>query len=389
MAVHHDNFDLWNSKHHPKWNSVATGPKKDIVTLFREATRRAGLRFAVSEHLSNSFSWFAPSHLSDTTGPLAGVPYDGADPQWADLYHDYSQIPGGAQAFASGATSMGRVNYQPWVTNYYQRMIDLIDQHQPDLLYTDGGIQYGDYGLNQLAHLYNLSAKRNGGVADAVYTSKSRPDAALGICVLDRERSLETAISPAPWQTDTCIGNWHYHKRIYDEDRYKTAKWVVDMLVDIVACNGNLMLNIPLPANGMPDDKEMKVIEGITAWMAVNSEGIYGSRPYKIAGDGPTLPPATTPTRFAESTRRELTAQHVRFTTKGDVLYAFVMGWPGREATIAALGTAAQQGVGRIQSVELLGVGRVPFTQDAAALKITLPERSPSDYAVAFKILGA
>lgn len=163
----------------------------------------------------------------------------------------------------------------------------------------------------------------------------------------------------------------------------------VDMLVDIVACDGNLILNIPLPASGMPDDKELKVIEGITAWKAVNSKGIYGTRPYKILGDGPVLAPATNQTRFAESARRSLTAQHVRYATKGDVLYANAMGWPGKEAVIPSLGTSARQGVGRIQNVELLGVGKVPFTQDSTALKVTLPERQPSQHAITFKINGA
>jgi len=267
--------------------------------------------------------------------------------------------------------------------------MDLVDQHQPDLLYTDGGVPFGDYGLNLLAHLYNLGARRNNGVTDAVFTSKSRRDAAAGICILDRERGVADSISPAPWQTDTCIGNWHYHKLIYEEDRYKTPKFVVDMLVDIVSRNGNLLLNVPLPNNGMPDDKELKVIDGITKWMTVNSEGIHSTRPYRISGDGPELPPAENRTRFQESTRRALTSKHVRYTTKGDTLYAFVMGWPGSEALIPSLATNASQGVGRIQSVELLGAGARQFTQDETGLKVQLPDSPTSDHAVTFKIMGA
>src|SRR5947209_15387678 len=87
MGVHHDNFDLWNSKYQPRWNSVATGPKKDIVGLWKKAAARNGLKFAVSEHLSNSFNWMQVSHDADKNGPMAGVPYDGTDPQYADLYH--------------------------------------------------------------------------------------------------------------------------------------------------------------------------------------------------------------------------------------------------------------------------------------------------------------
>ena len=89
LAVHHDNYDLWNSKHQPRWNAVVSGPKRDIVGLWGSAARRRGLRFGVSEHLSASFNWFATSHGSDATGEFAGVPYDGADPAFADLYHDY------------------------------------------------------------------------------------------------------------------------------------------------------------------------------------------------------------------------------------------------------------------------------------------------------------
>ena len=124
-------------------------------------------------------------------------------------------------------------------------------------------------------------------MTDTVFTSKSREDAAAGLSILDRERGVVDTISERPWQTDTCIGNWHYHKKIYEENRYKTPKFVVDLLVDIVSRNGNLMLNVPLPNNGMPDEKELKVIEGITQWMAVNREAIHGTRPWKIFGASP------------------------------------------------------------------------------------------------------
>src|SRR5450631_4017142 len=93
MGVHHDGFDLWNSKYQPRWNSVANGPHKDVVGLWAAAARKRGLRFGVSEHLSNSYDWLAPSHLADTKGPLAGVPYDGQDPAFADLYHDFTGQP--------------------------------------------------------------------------------------------------------------------------------------------------------------------------------------------------------------------------------------------------------------------------------------------------------
>jgi alpha-L-fucosidase len=392
MGCHHDNFDLWNSKFQPRWNAAASGPKKDIVGLFKKAAEAHGLRFGVSEHLSNSFCWFGPAHGSDKAGALAGVPYDGNDPQYAGLYHDYRQMPADfvekvVHAPAKGAIAMSVEGPPSWRDNYFQRIQDLVTQYEPDLLYTDGGIPFGDHGLALVAHLYNTSARRHGGKVEAIYTGKSRPDAAAGMCVLDVERGLVDSIWPRPWQTDTCIGNWHYDTRAV----YKTPKFVIDMLVDIVSRNGNLLLNVPLPNSGMPDDKELKVVDGITKWMAVNSEGIHATRPYKIFGDSPAAPEASQPARgsFQEASRTTLTAQDVRYTTQGETLYAFVMGWPGKEAVIPSLATTARQGVGKIQNVELLGAGKVPFTQNETALRVQLPEQQPCEHAIAFKINGA
>jgi alpha-L-fucosidase len=139
----------------------------------------------------------------------------------------------------------------------------------------------------------------------------------------------------------------------------------------------------------MPDDKELAILDSITAWMAVNSEGIYATRPWKIFGAGPGAEIKAGNAQFNEANRQDLTAEDVRFTTKGDTLYAFVMGWPGKEAVIPSLATTATHGVGRIQNVELLGVGKMKFTQDETALTVQLPEQQPSEHAIAFKIIGA
>jgi len=143
MGVHHDNFDMWNSKYQPRWNAFASGPKRDIVGQWATAARKRGIRFGVSEHLSNSYDWLAVSHGSDATGDLAGVPYDGVDPAYADLYHDLTPMPAD---FVNTATAMGRVAPDKWKMEYYLRIKDLIDQHHPDMLYTDGGIPFDEDG---------------------------------------------------------------------------------------------------------------------------------------------------------------------------------------------------------------------------------------------------
>jgi len=382
MGVHHDNFDMWDSKYQPRWNAVHAGPHRDIVGTWAAAARKRGLRFGVSEHLSNSFDWLAPAHMSDATGPLAGVAYDGSDPAYADLYHDYSGLPAD---FAKKAQAMGRVAPDAWKLEYFRRIKDLIDSYQPDLLYTDGGIPFEEYGLSLVAELYNAGPLDQRGKTESVYNSKIADDCAEGTCTLDRERGVSDIIWPKPWQTDTCIGQWHYNLG----QKYKTAKKVIDLLVDIVSKNGNLLLNFPLPASGELDADEVRVLEGITAWMSVNAEGIFYSRPWKINGEGPSMNVKVTQGSFNEGKQPDLGAQDIRFTTRGKTLFAFVQGWPSGSLTVQSLGTASTQQPGKVEDVRLLGRNAaLRFTQDASGLHVIFPqEKLPaSDIGVTLKI---
>ena len=378
MGVHHDNFDLWNSKHQ-SWNAVNMGPKRDIVGLFRKAARERGLKFAVSEHLAVSYHWFQTSHGADKEGELKGVPYDGVDPKYFSLYHETHAAP--KNAWSPEGVPLA------WKRRYFERVKDLIDQYEPDLLYTDGPIFFEEWGLSFIAHLYNQSAKRNGGTVQAVYTCKQHVDDETGTRVLDIERGTVETIWPRPWQTDTCVGHWHYDK----EAKYKSPKTVIDMLVDIVSRNGNLMLNFPLRSDGTLDDAELRILDEITKWMAVNSEAIYSTRPWKIFGVSTTPPaPAGKDTAFNERNRKDLSANDVRFTTKGGTLYAFVMGWPEKQAVIAPLATNSPHGVGQVRNVQLLGFrGKLKWKQGETGLTIELPAERPCDHAVTFKIEGA
>jgi len=375
MGVHHDNFDLWDSKY-TRWNAVKMGPKKDVVGMWRDAARKQGLRFGVSEHLWISYKWFAVSHGSDKTGPLAGVPYDGIDPKFADLYHD-----------ADCARLVDKLDWndddipESWKKHYLDRMTDLIDNYQPDLLYTDGHLPFEDYGLKMVSHLYNVSAQRNGRV-EAVYNSKTATDCAIGTCLLDHERGVADGIAKNPWQTDTCIGEWHYRRGA----KYKSAKTVVDLLVDIVSKNGNLLLNFPLPNSGELDPEEVKVLQGITDWMAINSEGIYSSRPWKIYGEGPSTEAKIVTGNFNEDKQKALSDADVRFTAKDGRIYVFVMGWSA-QASVKALGLASPQQPGKIRQVALLGYnGTLHWKQTEDALQADLPQEKISDIGLTLKI---
>ncbi len=386
MGVHHDNFDLWNSKLN-KWNSVQMGPKKDIVGLFKAAAQKRGLRFGVSEHLAVSYHWFQKSHLADKDGPYKGVPYDGADPRFASLYHETHPAP--ERAWDETGVPL------KWKRHYFDRMKDLINNYEPDLIYTDGPIFFDEWGLGMTAHLYNRIAKKYNGRIEAVYANKGKNDCVNGTCVLDLERGIVDNIRDEPWQTDTCIGTWHYNK----EAKYKSPKTIIDMLVDIVSRNGNLLLNFPLPSSGALDAEELYVLDELSRWMAVNGDAIYGTRPWKVFGSGPTTaaPGASRGTSehhvaeaFNERNRRELAATDVRYVTKSSAIYAFSMGIDAAQVSFRELALGSPQGMGKVANVELLGHGKkVVWSQDGTALKVDVPMDKPARHALAFKVTTA
>ena len=385
MGVHHDNFDLWDSKYN-KWNAVNMGPRKDIVGMWKQAAQKHGLKFGISDHLWISYKWFSTSKGSDKDGPFAKVPYDGADPKNFEYYGKCEEV------FRTLDWSENGIP-EAWKQHWFDRIKDLVDKYEPDLLYCDGHMPFEEHGLSILAHLYNQSAAKYGGLTQAVYTSKRAEDSAegTGICVFDVERGVVESIWPLPWQTDTCIGDWHYNKERVGH--YKSAKTVIDLLVDIVSRNGNLMLNFPLPASGMLDSDELDVLDGITRWMAVNSEGIYATRPWKVFGEGPTAEGASATGKgaaFNEGKRKDMTHEDVRFTTKDGKLYAFVMGWPesGGQLVIKALGSQGARKDATIADVQLLGHGKVEFQRVEEGLRIMLPGRQTGAYAFTFKISG-
>jgi alpha-L-fucosidase len=401
MAHHHDNFDNFDSKYQP-WNSVAIGPKKDIVGGWAKAARAAGLRLSLTSHGDRAWSWYQNAQRSDPSGPLAGVPYDGImtkadgkglwweglDPQ--DLYAQYHPL--GRYGWPqSGNPPLAKA----YVEKYFNRVIDLIDKYHPDLLYFDDTVlpiyPASDIGLRIAAYLYNTSIARNGKL-EAVMTGKGLNAEQRRALVLDVERGVTSGGETLPWQTDTCIGSWHYQRSIFEQHKYKTAKQVSQMLIDIVSKNGNLQLSIPLPGNGVPDADELKFIAELTAWMDINSEGIYATRPWKVYGEGPSVTAQAPRGQFGGARDvRPYTAEDVRFTKKGDTLYAFIMVWPEtRSAVIKSLATSSPLIDGRkVAHVSLLGHwGRLKWTQDEQGLNVKLPATPPSTSAVTLKIKG-
>jgi alpha-L-fucosidase len=370
IAQHHDNFDCWNSKYHP-WNSVKMGPKKDILAIWGKTAREHGLRFGVSEHLGASWNWYGVSHTADQTGPLAGVPYDGANPEYASLYHS-----GDAQS-----------DWHAWYHNapesfqmeWSRRITDLIDQTQPDLVYSDGSLPFGRYGMEWLAHYYNSNMKRHAGNLEAVYFCKNNPDGGQfrnGFCVQDIERGVEDGINPLPWQTDTCIGDWYYKKGF----KYKTPTTVIQMMVDIVSKNGNLLLSVPPRGDGTLDSQEEAILGAIGTWMTANGKAIYGTRPWRVFGEGHNGPK---PGNFNED-QLSYTAEDIRYTTRNGELYAFALAWPASGTLLLkSLAGATVSAVHLLDGDDSLSFKRLPD-----GLSIQLPPQPRGEHAFGLRILG-
>lgn len=287
QAMHHDHFFNYASKLN-RMNSVEVGPHKDICGLWQQAAARYHLPFGLTEHLSASFSWWRVNKGCDSHGPYAGVPYDGNDPAWRDFYFDNGAL----------GTENPRLA-EPWYTDnpqfhaYWVRVMkELIDLYTPDMLYTDGSLPFGEHwirpyscefdakryeaGLEVAAYLYNASIAY--GKNQAIYTQKDKNPQVYRVGILDVERSQLPDIAAEPWQTDTCIGGWFYDVRT----TYKTAQHVAEMLVDIIAKNGTLLLNIPQRPDGTIDDEARYLLEQLGAWFSVCAEGVYHTRPWKL-----------------------------------------------------------------------------------------------------------
>jgi alpha-L-fucosidase len=371
QAAHHDNFHNWPSQHH-RWNAAAMGPRKDIVGLWRDAARQHGLRFGLSEHIGASFSWWVANKGADAAGPWAGVAYDGNDPAYEDLYLPNRGAKGWRQEWFTS---------NPWwKERWFTYVKELIDVYQPDLLYSDGGVPFGEIGLRAIAHLYNTSTHLHGGHNEAVYNQKDRDPQVFSVGVLDIECSQLPEAMPYVWQTDSFIGNWFYDVRAV----YKTPKHVAEILVDVVSKNGNLLLNIPQRPDGTIDEECRYILDRMARWITVNGEGIYGTRPWRLAVEGPSR---VVIEQYKEDPV-DWSIEDFRFMAKDDAVYAFQLKWPeGGKTVIRSLAVGSAP---RIATVALLGHdGAIVFEQTSRGLAIDLPEEKPCEHTQCFRVTFA
>lgn len=432
LGNHHDNFDLWDSKYQ-EWNSQAIGPKKDILDGWSKAARKAGLPFGVSFHADHAWTWYEPSRRFDLKGEKRGVLYDGwltkedgyklnpdgtekwwkgLDPQ--KLYaqdHDFSADPwnNGSIHRQWGWEGGANIPTQEYITNFYDRTLDAINRYSPDMVYFDVTIlpfyPVSDAGMKITAHMYNhhelvsgTKTKPSKGESVSPAKATKNPGVVFGkiltedmkkALVWDVERGAPNKIMEQPWQCCNCIGSWHYNNGIYESGSYKSAPVVAKLLVDIVSKNGNMLLSVPLRADGTPDEKELAILHEFGAWMKINGESIYGTRPWKIFGEGPIANSSIkiNDQGFNDGNYTKAGSDEIRFTQTEKNLYVSALAWPkDGKVIVKSLSLDNELFPQAIKRIDLLGYGKVQFERTKDALIVTMPDKPLNNIMPVLKI---
>ncbi len=369
VAEHHDGFAMYDSALSP-WTSVKMGPKRDIIGELRQAILAEGLHFGLSSHRAEHWWFFSGGRE---------FPSDVQDPQYASLY-------GPAQ---SNRKNLNNPEGKAFLEDWLARCNELVDKYQPELVYFDvvgsWSPEFQPYLQQFVAHYYNAAAQLNRKVA-VNYKTGLMPD---NTGVLDFERDVSDKARAQFWQTDTSVGkkSWSH---INDEE-FKTPKQLINEFVDVVSKNGTYLLNIGPRADGTIPDEPRDLLLAFGAWLKINGDAIYGSRPAAIAGEGPTQLQPKGPGR--DKVESPYGSADFRFTTSkdGTTLYAIALGWPENgvwTVTSLAAGNTALLG-GEIERVELLGQpGALDWKRTAQGLEIKTPATKPGDYAFAFRVVG-
>jgi alpha-L-fucosidase len=369
VAEHHDGFPMYESNL-TDWCAGKMGPKRDVLGELAKAVRAEGMHLGASSHRAEH-DWFFdggrhfPSDVNDPKyaafyGPaqLRQLEGDNGD----ELIHDFTYVS------------------QPYMEDWLARTAEIVERYHPDLIYFDWWVGQPDFRshLERFAtYYYNHAAEQHQPVALFYKLS----DMADGSATLDLERGGLGDIRKQPWQTDTSLsnGSWGY----IEHDTYKTPVMVIHQLADVVSKNGNLLMNVGPRPDGTIPDGAAKTLLAVGAWLKVNGDAIYGTRPWRQFGEGPTKFEAGS---FHDTDAKPYTAEDYRFTTKDGALYAIELGWPkDGEAIIHALGSGV--GTREVASVELLGAtAPLTFRQKPDGLHIHPPAEPVGQYAYAYRI---
>ena len=365
VAEHADGFAMWDSEI-TEWNSVKMGPKRDIVGEMEKAVKARGLKFIATYHRHWIYAWY----------PTWDKTVDAGDPAYEGLYGPY--VPEGSFVMATGdyPNPPKAEFYQDWL----DRLDELMEKYQPDIIWFDNKMDIIEESYRQqfLANYYNNGIEWG---KDVVCTYKFK-DMAQGSAVLDLERSRMSEKKEFVWLTDDSI-DWGAWCDVA-EPHYKSSNRLIDFLIDVVSKNGAVLLNITPRANGeIPQGVQERLLE-MGDWLQTNGEAIYGTRPWVIYGEGPQ---EIVEGHLSEQKNKPASAKDIRFTTKGDDLYAIVMDWPTEDILIESFAPAKGLLTKEIKSIQMLGSDeKINWAMSDEGFLISHLEEKVGDHAFVFKI---
>ena len=376
VAEHCDGFAMYSSAL-TEWNAAKMGPKRDVVGELAVAVRKRGMHFGLSSHRAEHWWWYNGGMQFDS---------DVRDPRYAGIYGPAQPMPLPGGDLTKEPDPSHLEQWLPpdraFLDDWLARSAELVDRYHPDLFYFDwwiGQPAFRPYLERMAAYYYDEAAQRRQGVV-LTYKENAFPENAA---VLDVERAKLDALRLLPWQTDTSVSihSWGYVKN----DEYRDSASLIDELVDVVSKNGNLLLNVGPEADGtIPAEVRSTLLE-MGAWLRVNGDAIYGSRPWLVYGEGPTK--VTSSARHSD--RQQFTPEDIRFTTHNGAIYALALGRPASgELRIHTLYRGTPYLDGPVCGIRLLGFpGAVSWSQEADGLHIQLPAMPPDEPVFTFRIL--
>jgi alpha-L-fucosidase len=371
VSEHADGFSLWDSRV-SEWCAARMGPCRDVVGELSRALRNEGLRFLATFHHQWLWGWY----------PTADKSVDAGNPKYAGLYGPYA--PGSPFNYHGYRQHPTLPPPQGFQDTWEAKVKEVIDKYQPDHIYFDSRLEIIDERrrLDLVAYYYSQAEQRNQEVSLS-YKQDALP---ADVAVLDLECGRMGKIAPRPWLTDDIIdwNSWCYAQN----PKYKSAARLVGQLIDVASQNGTLLLDVNPEADGVMPQATVDRLLAIGAWLQTNGEAIYGTRPWKIFGEGPTLAKSG---EFVETKTPEFSAGDFRFTSRWKTVYVFAFAWPQekREFLIKSLNTHDRLlAEGEIAHIELLGSDeKIVWRHDAEGLRINLTARRPNELASVFKIL--